>query len=301
MINEISSHQNYTITFETRCYENDYCYILNGNYLKVMIDRCIHKGGVCFNCRQLIINNVKDRDAVAQLAQKKVDEGVIDRFYFAEDTSLQVLDFFGLTAEDLGKGYVYSISELTGLYMCETDFLLHFSSDAFATWKSAKSHWIEKSIAKMNGNEKYVCATLTWNNLYIEAKQDNLLEGDNGEFYFDHGFSDQCYLVKTSVFRGKIYSEKNAFADSVYPAYGGDLFEKRCSAYFRNKNLYRLVFNKASYIHSNFPKNDFKRNIYYFLSKKLHFEFTTLGRDPNAFSRMKKIVKKKLKAICRHQ
>ncbi|MCR5494975.1 MAG: hypothetical protein K6F15_05000 [Treponema sp.] len=287
------------VTFETKCYENDWAYILKGNYLKKLINRSGGKN--FFEKKQLIINNVKNRDLVTEFAQKKVDEGVIDAFYFAEDYADEVLNFFDLTAEDLGKGYVYSISELTGLYLCKSDFLLHFASDAFVTKKSARSKWIQKSIELMKANSDYICSTLVWNSLYREAKADNLLTKEEKYFWGDHGFSDQCYLVNCSVFRTKIYNERNTVADSLFPVYGGDLFEKRCSAYLRNFNLYRLVYKNASYIHANFPKvNTLSRKIYDFAHLKLGLEFTTMGRSPNFFERIIRIIKQQFFAKTVH-
>src|SRR5574344_1045428 len=118
-----------SITFETKCYENDWEYILKGTYLEQMISRC----GINFDFKQLMINNVKNKELVRSFANKKVEQGVIDAYYFIEDTSDEVLSFFKLSKESLNKGYVYSISELTGIYQCKTNYLLHFSSDAFLT------------------------------------------------------------------------------------------------------------------------------------------------------------------------
>ena len=143
--------ENFSITFETKCYENDWEFILTGHYLEKMIERC----GINFTHKQLIINNVKNRNLVESYVLKKMQLGVIDSYHFTEDTEKEVLDFFHTPKESFGKGFVYSISELTGIYFCKTDYLLHFSSDAFLCRSARRSNWISESIALFEKNSDY--------------------------------------------------------------------------------------------------------------------------------------------------
>lgn len=272
-----------TITFETKCYENDWEYILKGSYLKKMIDRC----GIQFTVRQLIINNIKNRELVESYAKRKVAEGVIDVYYFTEDTEEEVLNFFKLTKESLGKGFVYSISEFTGIYKCKTDFLLHFSSDAYLTQKAKKSTWILEAIEQMKNNNTFIVATPCWNHLYLSAKAESY--GTTGNFYLAQGFSDQCYLIPVKIFQQKIYNEKHPYSER-YPQYGGELFEKRVDSFLRTHDYYRLIYKKASYIHANFPKTKAKKKAYMFVTKKLGNEFTTLFRTPSCLHRFYDII-----------
>lgn len=205
---------NYTITFETKCYENDWEFILKGSYLEQMIARC----NVAFDFRQLIINNVKDRVLVEKYAQKKVAEGVIDTYYFTEDTESTVLNFFDVSKESLGKGFVYSISELTGIYQCNTDYLLHFSSDAYPAYNARKSDWISQAVALMYVNPRYAVATMLWNHQLFEAKAESY--GTDGNFWVGQGMSDQCYLIPVSLFRQQIYNYNHPYSDR-YPRRGG--------------------------------------------------------------------------------
>lgn len=278
-----------TITFETKCYENDWEYILKGSYLKKMIARC----GIDFDFRQLIINNVKNRQLVEAYAQKKVDEGIIDAYYFAEDTETVVLDFFDTPKESFGKGFVYSISELTGIYKCTTDYLLHFSSDAYPARNAKKSNWILDAVRLMEQNPRYIVATLHWNYLFLDAKAESY--GEDGMFWIAQGISDQCYLIPTNFFKQKIYNEKHPFSNR-YPKYGGELFEKRVDSFLRNNEYYRLIHKKASYIHGNFPKNKIKRKIYFIISKIFGNEFTSLFREPSYFQRQVDFFKSMYKA-----
>jgi hypothetical protein len=84
------------------------------------------------------------------------------------------------------------------------------------------------------------------------------------DFYIGFGFSDQCYLIKTSDFKKSIYNEINTNSER-YPKYGGELFEKRIDSYMRNNNLYRITSKEISYIHKNFPKKK-----YFFLNNILN-------------------------------
>jgi hypothetical protein len=69
-----------------------------------------------------------------------------------------------------------------------------------------------------------------------------------GSFFVGYGFSDQCYLVRTSAFRAPIYGEKNALSER-YPWYGGELFEKRVDSWMRNNCRPRLTHRSAWYRH----------------------------------------------------
>lgn len=249
-----------TITFETKIWEQDWRYILHGDYLKTVIDRC----QLNFDKRTLIINNVKNKSLVKKQAQLKVEEGIIDNFYFAEDYAEQALQFFNITKESFKGGYYYSIAELVSIYLCDTDYLLHFSGDAYL--QRYANSWIGKAIDSLASSNKYVVANACWDFKFEEAKKES--SDDIDDFYISQGFSDQCYLIKTLVFRQKdIYNEKHIYSER-YPKYGGELFEKRVDSFLRNKNLYRLTSKHVTYIHKNFSKssilqkNAFLRSLY---------------------------------------
>lgn len=242
-----------TITFETKCYENDWPFLLQTTYLDEMIRRC----SASFAHKQLIINNVNDINAVCYYADKKVKDGIIDAYYIAEDYAQEALDFFQIEKKSFGRGYYYSIAELVGLYLSRTSYHLHFSSDARME-KSAHFNWIKEAILLMEKHPEFVVANPTWNHKYKEAESESESKIDN--FYIGYGFSDQCYLVKNELFRNPIYNEHNAYSDR-YPSYGGELFEKRVDSYMRNHHLKRLTHKHVSYLHKNFPKNGLLRQI----------------------------------------
>ncbi|AOW08134.1 hypothetical protein [Flavobacterium gilvum] len=236
------------VTFEIKVYENDWKYILYGNYLEKLINNCNHD----FFLKQLIINNVNDVNEVLKYAEKKVTDGVIDKIIVVNSHEKIVLKYFNLEKDSFNGGFNYSIAELTGIYFCETDYLFHFSSDSFVN--NIGFDWIKKAVENLEKDDRFIVANPTWNNNFEEAKNEAHCEID--DFYVGYGFSDQCYLIKSEVFKSQIYSEKNIDSER-YPNYGGELFEKRVDAFMRNINNLRITSKEVSYIHVNFPKKSF--------------------------------------------
>lgn len=242
-----------TITFETKCYENDWEFLLQTPYLDQMIQRC----NTTFQHKQLIINNVNDLPLVCKFADEKIRKGVIDAYYVAENYAQEALDFFQIDKKSFGKGYYYSIAELVGIYLSKTTYHLHFSSDARME-KAPSTDWISEAIKLMNEHTDFAVANPVWNHKYKEAAHESIDETEN--FYIGYGFSDQCYLVKNDIFKQPIYNEYNE-ESSRYPVYGGELFEKRVDSFMRNHEMKRLTHKQVSYIHQNFPKNPMLKKI----------------------------------------
>lgn len=242
------------ITFETKCYENDWEFLLKTSYLDEMVKRC-HTD---FACKQLLINNVNDISQVRKFADTKVKEGIIDVYYIVDDYAKEALNFFELSKESLGKGYYYSIAELVGLYLSRTPYHLHFSSDARME-KKTRSNWIQEAITLMEVHPDYAVANAMWNRKFKEVEKQPLTE--NGNFRIGYGFSDQCYLVNTRLFRQPIYNEHHPLSDR-FPKYGGELFEKRVDSYIRNQDLKRITHTYDSYLHRNFPKNKLFKQVF---------------------------------------
>lgn len=226
--------------------------MLQGDYLDQMKSRC----NFPFEKSILIINNVKNRTIVERAVKEKINDGIIDDYYFVEDYSDVVLKYFDIDKCTFEGGYYYSISELVSIYLCTSDYLLHFSSDSYL--KINDNKWIKDAIAIMENRKDILVANPTWNNRFVEAKNESFDEVE--DFYLSYGFSDQCYLIKTNSFKKQIYNEKNIKSER-YPKYGGELFEKRVDSYMRNHNLKRITSKTNSYISINFSKNWMLKNI----------------------------------------
>lgn len=250
------------VTFETKVWENDWRYVLETDYLESTIRRCNYN----FEKINLLINNVVDEDTVRHAAQKIKNKGIIDSFYFVSDYAEKVLDYFDIDEESFKGGYNYSIAELTGLYLCESDYLLHFSSDSHIMKRSAQ--WIQDSLDYFASNKNAVVANPVWGARFKEAKSESFDEIDN--FYLGYGFSDQCYMVPTAVFKKRIYNESHP-ASERYPTYGGELFEKRVDSYMRNHKLYRITNKNSCYKSKNWPKLALLKRVSFLMKTYLKF------------------------------
>ncbi|MGD0488867.1 MAG: hypothetical protein ABSB94_16965 [Syntrophorhabdales bacterium] len=235
-----------TVTFETKCYENDWEYLLKADRLKKTVALCRYP----FDRVVLHINNVKNPDKVARYASRLLLSGVISEFVQVSDYAREALDSFDCDPESFRGGYYYSIAEMTAIYLCKTDYLLHFSSD---TIMANREEWIGSAIRKMEENPEILVANPTWNNKFHRAREESVAE--DGAFYIGHGFSDQCYLIAPARFRSPIYNEKHAVTQRNFPPHGGESFEKRIDAYMRNHDYLRITSKRASYRHRNFPRN----------------------------------------------
>lgn len=239
-----------SITFETKCYEKDWAYLLKCDRLRRMKETCRYP----FDRAVLHINNVEDPGHVARYAEKLVLSGVIDAFVHVADHAEEALSFFGCTRDDFKGGYYYSIAELVAIYLCQTDYLLHFSSDSIM---ANGEEWIGSALERMEEDRGIIVANPTWNDKFHRAAEESI--GGDDRFYTGRGFSDQCYLVPVAAFRRPIYKERNPVSESRFPEHGGDSFEKRVDAYMRNHGFLRITSKRASYRHKNFPGTGLRR------------------------------------------
>jgi hypothetical protein len=234
--------QQFEVTFETKCYEKDWEILLKTDRIEKMIEFNQFQ----FKEKVLYINNVQDVREVSRHADNLVARDVLSSYVIVDDYSNEALNYFEVTKESFKGGYYYSISELVSIYLCKTEYLLHFSSDSIL---EKPFNWIDLSILKLQDDERMKVANPVWNGNSFEAKQESIDEDEN--FYIGYGFSDQCYLIRTNDFKNKIYNEKNLISER-YPIYGGELFEKRVDAWMRNNHFKRITFKHGNYIHQNY-------------------------------------------------
>jgi hypothetical protein len=242
-----------SITFETKVWEDDWEIMLKTTRIQDMIERC----GYDFDEKILYINNVKDIAIVELAAKNLLNKGVITQYVKVADYAQAALTFFALTPEKLGKGYYYSIAELVSIYLCKTKYLLHFSSDSIIASRTKKG-WLQIGIQTLEKNPQVKIFNLTWNNKYKDAKKDSDFIDENN--FYSFGFSDQMYLIRSEDFKLPIYEHYHPASEN-YPAYGGELFEKRVYSWLREKNFIRATYRYGSYLHQNFPKAAWKKSL----------------------------------------
>jgi hypothetical protein len=238
-----------SVTFETKCYEKDWKIVLRTGRLEAMIRRNCFE----FADRVLYINNVNDPDRVRYYAERLKVQGVITEHVLVDDHADEALAFFGLDRESFKGGYYYSIQELVGIYRCRTNYLLHFSGDSVL---DGPFSWIDPALDRLNEDPRVKVATCLWNGKAHEAEEES--QEQDSDFWLGYGFSDQCYLVRTSDFRAPIYGERHP-ASERFPVYGGELFEKRVDAWMRSHCFLRAVYKHGSYLHKNYPRNKLLR------------------------------------------
>ena len=234
-----------SLTVETKVWEKDWRFILKQGFIKqVMLGV-----GRAATKRLLLINNVDSPTSVARYADQLIKDGVLDNYVFVDDYAAAALEFFDLRKSDLGKGYYYSIAELVSIYLCDTDYLAHFSGDA-AVPKRAPASWFDDAISLLNERADVSVVNMAWDYKFKEVDKDSICVDE--EFAYSYGFSDQMYVIRAAEFKNRIYGYSHPASDR-YPKYGGDLFEKRVDSWMRVEKRLRATSRKWSYRHSNFP------------------------------------------------
>ncbi|MGA2240717.1 MAG: hypothetical protein ABSH11_01570 [Verrucomicrobiota bacterium] len=232
-----------TVTLETKCWKHDWKRILDGERLRLLVERNAYP----FSEKILMINNVKNYSVVSRHAERAIQQGWISKYIIVEEHAAEALDFFSISRGSLGLGYRYSIAELVGIFLCRSDFLLHYAGDCMP---AATSDWVSRSVRLMSQDSRIkVC------NLHPgedPGGEKHGLVDETDDFYIGQGFSDQCYLVRTENFRQRIYNESHP-ASARYPRYGGELFEKRVDSWLRNNGHLAAIYKHAHYIHKNWP------------------------------------------------
>ena len=266
----IAKHE---ITFGTQCYEKDWKFLLKGDYLKQMIERCKYN----FAQKILIINNVNNKSEVEKYAKKLCQQGLLDKYYFASDHAKSVLDSVEIKMDEGEKGYYYLNAPLVCVNKCETKYLLYFTTDAYMASKCS-NEWIDLAISIFEMRDDIIVANPVWNYCYEEAIAESF--DRIGDFCLGYGFSDQCFLIEADNFKKNIYNEKNPLSER-YPAYGDGGFEKRIDSFVRNKGYLRITYMKGSYIHNDFPKDRITSGMLLLFMKAFKLEYTSLFRRKN--------------------
>ena len=252
----LSKERKPTVTFATSCWEKDWKKLVcDPAYLQTLQ---IGNHNYPFDDTMLIINNVVDLQTVKRSAEDLVKRKIVHRVIPADDHEQEILSFFELDRSRFKAGSDAHLYEnvtddwvfynargiLTALYFCQTEYFLYLTGDSFL---EEKINWIPRAIDCMNRDPSFKVANLTWNHCYREAKKESY--GTKRDFYVSRtGFSDQCFLVRTSDFRQPIYHEVLPEA-TQYPR--GDVLEKRIFSYMRNRDWKRLTYRHGSYMHKN--------------------------------------------------
>ncbi len=239
------------VSFFTQCYEGDWHSIINQGGLIRKLENLNYQ----FSKKILIITNVNNRELVEESLIKLIKDNVIDDYFFTDDYSDKILNFFNIDKESFNGGYWYSISPLLAIYLCESDYMVYLTGDSLT--EKSDYDWITNGVKILKTNNKVKSVSPIWNLQYSAGIDDenyyisngNQLIDKDSDWSYGMGFSDQCFLIPTDVFKSQIYNEENNLSDIQYPGYAGESFEKRVSSFFKNNKYYRIASNKTTYYH----------------------------------------------------
>jgi len=240
----------FDVTYSTKCWENDWRRVLNSRFL----EKNLRINNYAFSDRVVVINNISDNKEVINRAKELVRKGILTRYYLVDDYANEALSYFKIPKESFAGGYFYSISELVEIYLCKTKYLLHYAGD---TLLQNKTNWINEGLLAIeNENAKVVdpCCDAGFSHDRAAAIR------ETDKFFIGYGFSDRCYLIRTSDFKALIYNSTHP-ASNRYPEYGGESFEKRVDSWMQNNGWMRFTHKKAYYLHFNYFKNPFDREL----------------------------------------
>jgi len=227
-----------TIDFQTSCYEKSYQLLLKEglliNYLK-------HFPDTHFNEIRVLINNVYNKEEIKDFF--KDYPNVV--YYFTYDKPTEILASFGININSFYLTQLpFSIQHFTGLYYSHADYIFHVSEDC--NIDNLDSSFINESLDMLESHDEYVSAMPGWDkNLKVPSGE--ALKED-GDFYICNKQTDQIYIIKTSIFKQKIYNWDSPYPWKDFPIKGGNSFEKRISSYMAHNKKYRVVHKKYYYL-----------------------------------------------------
>lgn len=245
------------------CYEKTFAHVISEEFIT---DIC-RVNAFPFKNRIIVINNVKDRQAVAERAEKLVQKKVIQYYVFVDDYIEHALKCSGTTAKDWGRIFKYSSWALVMLYAAKSKYVVHW--DEYMTLSEIKD-WITPSLLEMERNRKIVVASPLWSVDLKKVKGESYDESK--DFYYDHGFTDLVFLANRYRLLLPFYKYHHVYS-SRYPLFFvSATFESRIDSYLRRYDLTRITYKHVYYKETNispamgagYPKYSQKEKIYNF-------------------------------------
>lgn len=234
---------NKTVAFQTSCYEATWRKLLEEGKLEK--DLALFSENL-FSEKRLIINNI-NKDSSFSAIEKFVlrnELGIGITTLFFDKNREKILNHFGLSLKDFPVGLYYSIQHFMGLYFTKADYLFHVSEDCDIG--KLDDRFIIECVEEMEKTSNLIVAFPRWCPDTGSNFEQVLPKTD--KFYFQFGFTDQVYLIKTEAFKKTIYNYSHPVSER-YPWYGGESFEKRIDAYMRRENMYGIVHREYEYTH----------------------------------------------------
>ena len=276
----------YRITVATNCYEKDVYYLLERRGLKDAFDAFNYK----FYERILIINTAEKSPEIVRLADECVSNGIIDAYYFPCEHRSEIIDYFKIKSfkkivklrlsitqgllknlkkiyhfyfPQIGKsklinlmkreydGEGYSMGPLSAIYFAKGDYILYFTEDCI---QSEGDDWIDPAVRLLTDNPQFLCARPFNDCLDLDwYKNWEIKDG----FYIRFIFTDQMFLAPRSNLVNVDYNYY--YENTLYPVYGGDLFEAKIFNYMQKSKQTILVSTSCKYIHDYAEYRKYKK------------------------------------------
>ena len=196
-----------------------------------------HQARRRFERRTVLVNNVEDAGDALARARALVDAGEVDAVHRVADRLDDALAATGLRREDLGRIPHYSDCALTAVTLPGPPYLVYWDADVTL---ETPCNWIDPSLALLGRDREVLVASPAW---------PGFAHRGDGAFAFDHGFSDQLFLVERARLARPVYRHR-CLATLRYPmTHIAWIFEARVDAYMRCTGKRRAIYQEARYTH----------------------------------------------------
>lgn len=234
------------------CYEKTYARVLDKSFIKSIVNQ----NKISFENIFIVINNVKNKKIVQNIAEKLKKDWDIANFFRVEDYLPKVLQQCNIEEKDIKALRHYVDRALVCAYIAKSEYFVHRDSDVYL---ETSIDWIAPCIEEMNKNKNILIANPLRKEYKVEWK---FWYKESRNFYYSYGFSDQLYLARKYDLLKDIYRYTHIYTSRfpLYPIW--KTFEAMIDAYMRKESKTRLVFKNTIYVHelwkwSPYPKYSF--------------------------------------------
>jgi len=235
------------VSLYTSCYEKDWKHILVDGGIENKIAKDKHN----YDNKVLLLKHDPSGELDGEIrehAEKKKEEGIIDDFQVVEEYSSEILKHFKLTKEQMGESYPYSIHEMAAIMLCQTEFMVYYTSDSILA--DNDFDWVAEGIKAMQ-QYKIIYSVCPWwggpdgrNKSPYELWQEK-------NYFVEYGcLSDRVFLLRPETWRGIDMEAKDPESAKRYPKYAGAyLFERVADSWTRQIDKARATVDKLVYLH----------------------------------------------------
>lgn len=234
------------VALVVNCYERTWRQVLAPGYFRDIESQ----NRFAFSERVLLINNVRDQDAVIAAARDAVARHDIHRFLLVADYIGPALKAARLSPRALGQHSYFLDWGLVLPFATGCEWLLGWDAEVSL---EHPHDWISPALNYMNAHPEVFSASPSWPERGEPGGSIRRESFDvNGPFALNWGFSDQAFLVRR---RELLNVKYRSFAPAAYCRLGNKdhpgSFEARVEAYQRSTRRSRATYLDARYRHND--------------------------------------------------